>query len=719
MSFVHLHVHTEYSTDGMSNIKSLFKKAAKLEMPGLTITDHGTLAGVPEFLKTAEDFPTVKPIVGCECWLGDPSRTKTYHLILLAKNLIGYKNLVKLSNIANTEGLYPNDSRPHIGAASLAEHCEGLICTSACIGGEIPQLILAGDMVAAKEAAAWYKSIFGDDFYLEVALHRNFGPVKLSEADNRQAYMKSVHELNRLQKKADAGIFEIAQELGIKVIATNDVHFVNREDGVAHDVMRAIQHGKSMSNPKRIRYSHLEYMKTEEEMRRLFPEHPEVIDNTIEVLDKVERYSIWGDLEVPQMCGNPEEKLREAVFAGAEERFGEVTDEIWERLDYELNLLCKKGCANYILMIKDLVDWVRSNNWVVGPGRNVSASSMVNYCLGITGVDPVKHELVFERFYNWDKDGVPSIDLDVEPAAQEKVLGYLKEKYGQDCVAEITSFEYLYHGKARREALKKLGNGEEALEVTSKLETVISGSHIHPCGILVSTKPLTDIIPLSYGVSEYEAKFTDKIGILRLNVLQLRELRILQDIMYSIEREYGILIEPEYLPLDDKDTLELFARGDTVGVFQFGSEMMREHLRNLKPDHFDDLVVLETMTRPGIYHMIPHYIARKHGDESFVCEHDELWETLGLMIYQEQEMKISKHYGCDTFPKAHALCYTLIAYQMAWYKANYPHEFYEALLNGYMDKAWELDAILQDAAAHHVHLIPPDKTESGLFEVVR
>ena len=339
MSFVHLHVHTEYSTDGMSNIKSLFKKAAKLEMPGLAITDHGTLAGVPEFLKTAEEFPTVKPIVGCECWLGDPSRTKTYHLILLAKNLTGYKNLVKLSNIANTEGLYPNDSRPHISAASLAEHCEGLICTSACIGGEIPQLILAGDMAAAKEAAAWYQSIFGDDFYLEVALHRNFGPVKLSEADNRQAYLKSVHELNRLQKKADAGISEIAQELGIKVIATNDVHFVNREDGVAHDVMRAIQHGKSMNNPKRIRYSHLEYMKTEEEMRRLFPEHPEVIENTMEVLEKVERYSIWGELEVPEICENPQEKLREAVFAGAEERFGEVTDEIWERLDYELNLL--------------------------------------------------------------------------------------------------------------------------------------------------------------------------------------------------------------------------------------------------------------------------------------------------------------------------------------------------------------------------------------------
>ena len=695
MSFVHLHVHTEYSIDGMSNIKSLFKKAAEQEMPGLAITDHGTIAGVPEFLKISEQFPTVKPIVGCECWLGDPSRTKTYHLILLAKNLTGYKNLVKLCNYANSEGMYPKDSRPHIGAAILAECHEGLICTSACIGGEIPQKILAGDMAGAKEAAAWYKSIFGEDFYLEVGLHKNFGPVKLSEADNRQAYLEKNHELVRLQKASNAGIFEIANELGIKVVATNDVHYVSRKDGIAHDTMIAIQWRKSIGNPKRRRYSHLEYLKTEEEMRRLFPEHPEVIENTMEVLDKVERYSIWGDLEVPQVCGNPESALREAVFEGAASRFGDLSEEIKERLEYELDLFCKKGCANYILMIKDLVDWVRSNDWVVGPGRNVSAASLVNYCLGITGVDPIKHELLFERFYNREKDSIPSIDLDVEPAARERVLGYLKEKYGQDCVSEITSYE------------------------RDKQNSVISGSHINPYSILVSTKPLTDILPLANGVSEYEPKWADKIGVLRLNVLQLRELRILQDIMYAIERQYGILIEPEYLPLDDKDTLELFARGDSVGVFQFGADFVREHLRNLKPDRFSDLVALETMTRPGIYHMIPHYIARKHGLEEFVCEDDALRETFGLLIYQEQEMRISKHYGCDTFPKAHALCYTLIAYQMAWYKANHPEEFFEAVLNGYMDKEWELERLLHDAAMHGVKVIPPHKTRSGLFEVER
>ena len=719
MSFVHLHVHTEYSTDGMSNIRCLFEKAAKLEMPGLAITDHGTIAGVPAFLDVAEDFPTVKPIVGCECWLGDPSRTKTYHLILLAKNLIGYRNLVQLCNIANSEGIYPKDARPHISAASLAEHREGLICTSACIGGEIPQLILAGDMAGAKEAAAWYKSIFGDDFYLEVALHKNFGPMRLSEADNQQAYLKSVHELNRLQKASNAGIFEIARELGIKVVATNDMHYVNREDAIAHDVMRAIQHKKRMDDPKRIRFSHLEYMKTEEEMRRLFPDHPEVIDNTLEVLDKVERYSIWGDLEVPQVCENPDERLREAVYAGAAKRFGELSLVQAQHLEEELKIIGEKEFSSYLLIIKDIVDWARSKDLIVGPGRGSAPGSLVNFCLGITNIDPMKHGLLFERFLNRYQKSLPSIDLDMEPIAREKVLGYLKERFGLNHVAEITWYERFGEKGAKRAVAKKLSIGQEADAVAEKLSWVINNQHLHACSILLSAQPLDGVLPLRNSVSEYEGKWTDAIGVLRLNILPLRELRILQDIMYAIERQDGILFEPEYLPLDDKDTLELFAQGDTVGVFLFESEFVREHLRNLKPDNFDDLVVLEAMTRPGIYHMIPHYIARKHGEESFVCEHDALWESLGLMIYQEQEMKISKHYGCDTFPKAHALCYTLIAYQMAWYKANYPHEFYEALLNGYMDKPWEIDRILLDAAAHNVFVITPDKTESGLFEVVR
>ena len=775
MSFVHLHVHTEYSIDGMSNIRCLFEKAAKLEMPGLAITDHGTIAGVPEFLKTAEDFPTVKPIVGCECWLGDPSRTKTYHLILLAKNLIGYRNLVKLCNIANSEGMYPNDARPHISAASLAEHHDGLICTSACIGGEIPQHILAGDMAAAKEAAAWYKSIFGDDFYLEVALHRNFGPVKLSKADNRLAYLKSNRELIRLQKISNAGIFEIAQELGIKVVATNDIHYVDREDAIAHDVMRAIQNKKPMDDPKRIRFSHLEYMKTEEEMRRLFPEHPEVIENTHKVLDKVERYSIWGDLSIPQVCENPEEKLREAVFAGAEERFGELSPAQSHRLEEELKVIGEKQFSSYLLIIKDIVDWARSKNLIVGPERSCAPGSFVNYCLGITDMDPMKHGLLFERFLNQCQKTLPSIDLDMEPNAREKVLGYLKEKYGQERVAEITAYERFGNNGAKRAVARKLSKSQEADAVAEKLSGVINDQHLHSYGILLSAQSLAGLLPLQYGASEYEAKWTDAIGVLQLNILGLQTLRIPQEIMYAVERQYGILIEPEFLPLDDPDALDLFAKGDTVGIFMFEAEGIQQWLRDIRPSSFSDLVAMEALYRFGSHVNVPVFADLKNGrkpvDYIIPELEDILGETYGLVIYQEQQIQISERlagftpeaadrlrkafgrrkyqdldvlhdafieggarngYDRDAmekvwmnmnhwyaFNKSHALCYTWISYQLAWYKANYPEEFFEVLLNSFMDLQEELDRILADASAHHVHVIPPDKSRSGLFEVVR
>ena len=775
MSFVHLHVHTEYSIDGMSNIRCLFEKAAKLEMPGLAITDHGTIAGVPAFLDVAEDFPTVKPIVGCECWLGDPSRTKTYHLILLAKNLIGYRNLVKLCNIANSEGMYPKDARPHISAASLAEHREGLICTSACIGGEIPQLILDGDMAAAKEAAVWYKSIFGDDFYLEVALHRNFGPVKLSDADNRLAYLKSNRKLIRLQKISNAGIFEIARELGIKVVATNDIHYVDREDAIAHDVMRAIQHKKRMDDPNRIRFSHLEYMKTEEEMRRLFPEHPEVIDNTLEVLDKVERYSIWEDLEIPQVCENPDETLREAVFEGAAKRFGELSPAQSQRLEEELRVIGLKKFSSYLLIIKDIVDWARSKDLIVGPGRGSAPGSIVNYCLGITNIDPMKHGLLSERFLNrWQKT-LPGIDLDMEPNAREKVFGYLKEKYGVDHVAEITSYERFGEKGAKRAVAKKLGKSQEANAVAEKLSWVINNQHLHACSILFSAQSLSGLVPLRNGASEYEGNWTDAIGVLRLNFLGLRALRIPQDIMYAIERQEGILIEPEYLPLDDPDALELYAKGDTVGIFMFEAEGIKQWLRDTRPSSFSDLVAMEALYRPGSLVNVPVFADLKNGRKpvAYIIPEleDILGDTYGLVVYQEQQMQICERlagftpeaadrlrrafgkrkyqdlddiheafieggvrngYDRDAlekvwmnmnhwyaFNKSHALCYTWISYQMAWYKAIYPEEFFEVLLNSYMDQQEELDRILADAAAHKVHVITPDKTESGLFEVVR
>ena len=774
MSFVHLHVHTEYSMDAMSNIRGLFERASKQKMPALAITDHGTIAGVPEFLQTAEKYPDVKPIVGCECWLRDQASEKTYHLILLAKNLTGYRNLIKLCNFANSEGKKPGDARPYITAESLAEYHDGLICTSACIGGEIPQKILSGDMAGALDAAKRYNSIFGDDFYLEVSLHKNLGPVKLASCDNRSAYKKNNQGVVRLQQRSNEAIFNIARELGIKVVATNDIHFVSREDGIAHDVMLAVQWKKSIDNPGRRRYSHLEYMKTEEEMRRLFPEHPEVIENTLEVAEKVERYSIWGNIKIPRFSGDPDYDLREAVITGAEKRLGAITPEQQQRLEEELSVITDKGYAAYFLMIKEISDWVRSNGWAMGPGRSSAPGSLVNYCLGITDVDPMKHNLLFERFLNRGQVSMPSIDLDMEQIARDRIVGFLKEKYGEECVAEIEAAEVFGEYRAKNYAVKKLGKGEEADDVARRLSHVKYGSHIHYCSVLVSPKPLKEILPMNNGISEYGAKWTDEIGVLRLNFLSLRTLKVLEDIVLAIEEKYGVLYEPQYLPLDDKETFELFAKGDTVGIFLFEPEGMQEWLRELQPDCFGDLVAIEALYRPGSLEYIPSFVNRKLGKTPVDFLMPELGpileETYGVLVYQEQQMQICKDVAGFTpemadqfrkasskkkmqlltklhedflkggqrngheieeleavwefmdqwypFNKSHAVSYTLVAYWMAWFKANYPEEFYVALLNNNMDLEDNLVLYTQDGRNHKVYVLPPDKTQSGLYELM-
>ena len=819
MSFVHLHVHTEYSLDAISKIDELFIRAEDLEMPGLAITDHGTISGVPEFLKTAERHPTVKPIVGCEFWLADKDMV-TYHLILLAKNLTGYKNLVKLVSYANTEGIY---YKPRITREKLIECHEGLICTSACIGGEIPRMILHDKMGDAITAAQWYKDLFGENFYLEVSLHKNFGPLKLASTDNRIAYKKNNQNLVDLQKVANTGIFQIAEELGIKVVATNDVHFVNREDGIAHDVMLALTHDKKVSDPERFRYSHLEYLKNEDEMRRLFPEHPEVIDNTMEVLDKVERYSIWKDIELPKVSDRPEAELIEKAYAGAEKRFGEVNKDQQERLRQELEIILGKGVASYFLIIQDLVDWVRSKGWVVGPGRGAAAGSLVNYCLGITDIDPMKYGLLFERFYCSEQISLPCIDLDLEQEAQEKIQEYLKERYGQNSISGIVTFGKYGSRGAWSKAAKALGipksfikrldskisgywgslyrnlrevpavreiydnatpEFRQAYDIASKLSDVIEDESIHACGWMIAPSYMGENVPVQIqeGLwngehtlnSMYEARWVADVGILRLNILSLRVLKDIKDACTAIEEHEGIQIELEKLPLDDKATLAVYTNGDTSGVFQFESEGMREWLRKLQPSSFSDLVAMEALYRPGPIDLIPSYVARKKGEEEFTypipAMEEMLGETYGIIVYQEQAMqlaeklagfstekadKLRKAFGkrkltlLETlhrefieggakkgyerndlqkvwdmmdnwyaFNKSHAVCYTWISYQTAWLKAHYPKQFYQALLNQHLGQLEELDYYIQDAANHNVFVIPPDKSKSGMFEVI-
>ena len=824
MSFVHLHVHTEYSTDGMSKIRELFEKASKLNMPGLAITDHGTIAGVPQFFREAERFPDVKPIAGCEFWVGEKGDHHSNHLILLAKNLTGYRNLVKLVSCAHTEGMF---IKPRITKEMLVEHHDGLICTSACIGGDIPQAILADDMENAMYDAKFYQWLFGDDFYLEVSLHRNSGPMKLAATDNRQAYRQQNQKLVRMQKKANAGIFEIAKELGIKVVATNDVHFVERRDGIAHDVKIAISHDKKVSDKDRLRYSHLEYLKTEEEMRRLFPEHPEVIDNTLEVLEKVERYRIQRDIELPEISERPEAELREKVYEGAGKRFGEVSDEQHKRLEQELEVILSKGAASYFLMIKDLVDWVRSKGWVVGPGRGSAAGSLVNYCLGITDVDPMKYGLLFERFCNSAQISLPDIDLDLEPEAAEHIQEYFKQRYGKDCIAGITTFGCF----GRLGALKKAGRAmgipagkinritkdlsndynywlgvnpassrgtnasirrayekgteafRQAYDAAIRLSSGIEYEGIHACGWLVAPSAIGDLLPVriqegsidgDYTLnSMYEGCYAEEV-VPKFDVLSFNVLKVIKDALAAIEAEEGVLIEPEDIPLDDEPTLDLFAKGDVVGITMMGFQTMADHLKQLGPVSFNDLVAMYAMTRPGPMEWIPDYIARKRGEKTVVYEipvvEAILGETCGLVVYQEQAMQLAEilagfepekadqmrkalckrkrlnlealyedfvnggvrgGYDKDAmqriwsqmdnyyaFNKSHAVCYTWLSYQLAWIKAHYPKIFYRTHLNACRLDKEEVDYIIADAGKHHVHVIPPDKSRSGNYEVL-
>lgn len=716
----------------MSGVRDLFQKARKLGMPGIAITDHGTLAAAAPFLAIAPEFPEVKPIVGCEFWITDHSdhtikrfeSKGTYHLILLAKNKTGYHNLVKLCSIASTEGLCV---KPRISHALLERYRDGLICTSACIGGEVPRKILADDKRAAKEAALWYQRLFGDDFYLEVSLHKNFGPVKLSRQDDREAYRERNHDLVHLQEKANAGIFEIGQELGIKVVATNDVHFVERGEGMAHDAMLCVTYNCTVSDKNRIRYSHLEYMKSEDEMRRLFPDHPEAIENTMEIVDKVERYEIFQKPDLPVICENPEASLRSMVYEGAAERYGSVSKDVRERIEYELSVIVKTGYAAYFLIMKELADWAKREGIALGPGRGNSAGSIVNYCLGITRIDPILHGLCFDRFYNPEESSPFCIDLDVEVGSRERIYDHLKERYGFEAVGYIST----YGCSLLKASWQKVGS--EAFAAADRLQRIKKRTGIHLCGVLLSCGKMSDYVPVEKDedgnlVSVYDGSYAPRVGLLKFDFLELRTLNVIKEAVRMIGESRGVRIDIESIPMDDRATLELFRAGDTEGIFQFESQRMRERLKEFKSLDFQDLVVMNALYRPGSLILISSYIARRNGEKpiEYAAPGAEtiMACTRGLPVYQEQIMQLALKYSMlsrrqidgfrrkilygknlyeafvstgvvkgyskedleeiwieylsrarYTFPKAHVVCYTWIGYQCAWLKAHYPEEY--------------------------------------------
>jgi DNA polymerase-3 subunit alpha len=687
--FTHLHVHTQYSIlDGASNIPLLLDRVKELGMDALAITDHGNMFGVKEFHNFASK-KGIKPIIGCEIYVAKRSIADASgkedrsgdHLILLAKNLTGYKNLVKLVSTAWIKGFY---YKPRIDKQLLRSYSEGLIASSACLAGEIQDEILNGTMSGAEEALATYLDIFGEDFYLEIQRHETYDP----EAD------RSVFPL---QQKVIEAFKKLSVKYNVKIIATNDVHFIHAEDAEAHDRLICINTAKDIDDPNRLRYTKQEYLKSEEQMREIFSDIPEAVDNVASLVEKIEKYKldrdpIMPDFELPEGYTDNNDYLRYLTYKGANERWGILTTEQTERIDFELSMIQKMGYPGYFLIVQDFLRAAREMGVSVGPGRGSAAGSAVAYCLRITDIDPIKYGLLFERFLNLDRISMPDIDIDFDEDGREAVLKYVVNKYGHDKVAHIITFGTMAAKMAIRDVARvqklplpdadklaklvperpgttlkeayqevpELAREKESsnkliaqtLKYAATLEGSIRQTGVHACGIIISKEPLDNYIPLCTAkdtelyATQYDGSHVESVGLLKMDFLGLKTLSIIRDAVANIKKSRGIDIDVDNLPLDDKKTFELFSNGETTAIFQFESTGMKRYLRELKPNRFEDLIAMNALYRPGPMEYIPRFIRRKHGQEKIDSPlpvmGKYLQDTYGITVYQEQVMLLSQ-----------------------------------------------------------------------------
>ncbi len=700
--FSHLHVHTQYSIlDGASNIALLFDKVKSLGMEALAITDHGNMFGVKEFHNAATK-KGIKPIIGCEIYVARRSMADTSgkedrsgdHLILLAKNLIGYKNLIKLVSTAWIKGFY---YKPRIDKELLAKYKEGLIASSACLAGEIQDEILNGTISGAETALKSYTDLFGEDFYLEIMRHETNDP----EAD-RTAFP--------LQQKVIEALKKLSVKHNVKIIATNDVHFINAEDAEAHDRLICINTAKDIDDPDRLRYSKQEYLKTEDEMRAIFSDIPEAIENVAEVVAKIEKYKldhspIMPEFELPSGYSDKDEYLRYLTYKGAAARWGNLTKEQTERIDFELETIAKMGFPGYFLIVQDFLSAAREMGVAVGPGRGSAAGSAVAFCLRITDIDPIKYGLLFERFLNLDRISMPDIDIDFDEDGRESVLKYVVNKYGHDKVAHIITFGTMAAKMAIRdvarvqklplpdadrlaklvperpgvtltqayaevpELAKEKESSNKLISQTLKYAEVLEGSvrqtGVHACGIIIGKDSLDNYIPLCTAkdtelyATQYDGSHVESVGLLKMDFLGLKTLSIIKDAVDNIRKSKGEEIDIESLTLNDKKTFELFSNGETTGIFQFESTGMKRYLRDLKPNRFEDLIAMNALYRPGPMEYIPKFIKRKLGQEKIdyplpVME-KYLNDSYGITVYQEQVMLLSQELAGFTKGEADSL----------------------------------------------------------------
>ena len=924
--FVHLHVHTQYSIlDGQASISKLVDKAIADGMKGIAVTDHGDMFGIKEFFnyvnkkngKTNGEIKDLKkkianlkagkivcenpeeeiaacmeemeaakkrlfkPILGCEMYVArrrlfnkdGKSDQSGYHLVVLAKNKKGYHNLIKLVSKAWTEGFY---MRPRTDRAELEKYHEGLIVCSACVAGEVPRKILQGKFDEAEEAIQWYKNLFGDDFYLELQRHK-------------PTVARANYEAYEMQTVVNEKLIEYSKKFGVKLVCTNDVHFVNEEHAEAHDRLICLSTGKDLDDPKRMLYSKQEWMKTKAEMNELFSDVPEALANTAQICDQVEFYSIdnapiMPNFEIPEDFGTEEgyrqkysekdlfdeftqdengnvvlseedalskieklggydklyrikleaDYLRKLALDGARKRYGEVlNEETSERIKFELHIMKTMGFPGYFLIVQDFIRAAREELDVsVGPGRGSAAGSAVAYCLGITQIDPIAYDLLFERFLNPDRISLPDIDVDFDDDGRGRVLNWVTEKYGQEKVAHIITYGTMATKLAIKDVARvqklplsesdrlckaipdKLPSGKkmnlvnaiedipelQAAEVSTDpvlrdtikyakmLEGNVRNTGVHACGTIICRDDITDWVPVSTAddketgekmlVTQYEGAVIEDTGLIKMDFLGLKTLSIIKEAIENIKYSKGISVNIDEIDINDPATYELYTEGRTIGTFQFESAGMQKYLRELEPTTFEDLIAMNALYRPGPMDYIPDFIDRKQGRQPI--EYDipimekYLKDTYGITVYQEQVMLLSRlladftrgesdalrkamgkklrdkldqmkpkfisggqknghdpkvlekiwgdweKFASYAFNKSHATCYSWVAFQTAYLKANYPAEYMAATMSRNISNITEITKLMDESKATGITTLGPDINESLLkFSVNR
>ncbi|HPJ60977.1 DNA polymerase III subunit alpha [Lentimicrobium sp.] len=846
--FTHLHVHSKYSIlDGAAEISQMYEKAVNDNMPAIALTDHGNMFGVFKFVAEAEKYnkkgepPVIKPIVGCEFYLVEDRHRKQFtrdlkdmrfHQLLLAKNQEGYNNLVKLCSLGYMEGFY--SKYPRIDKELLLRHHKGLIATTCCLAAEVPRAILNKGEEEGEKLFKWWLDIFGEDYYVELQRHQ-------------------IPE----QNKVNEVLVKFARKYNVKIIATNDTHYVEQDFYDAHDILLCVNTGEKKSTPTNKDYNDEDssvkgrrfafyndqfYFKTTQEMSELFSDLPEAIDNTNEIAGKVELLNLKKEIMLPHFAlpkgyTDQFEYLHHLTYAGARQRYAELTPEITDRLEFELGVIRQMGFTGYFLIVSDFIKAGRDLGVFIGPGRGSAAGSVVAYCIGITSIDPIKYKLLFERFLNPDRKSMPDIDTDFDDEGRQKVIDYVVDKYGHNQVAQIVTFgsmaakssikdvarvldlplndsnnlaklvpdkpgielkrvmqaplegagslkekesllaEDLEDVRKLREIAKGKDLQAEVLREAVKLEGSVRSTGIHAAGIIIAPSDLTDIIPVHTSketnllITQFEGKEIESAGVIKMDFLGLKTLSIIRDALRLIEENHGIKLNIDEVPLDDKKTLELYQKGETNGTFQFESAGMQKHLRELKPDKFEDLIAMNALYRPGPMEYIPNFISRKFGREKVVYDLPELEEyleeTYGITVYQEQVMLLSQKLagftkgdadtlrkamgkkdkktldekkgkyieGCKknnldlkacekiwtdweafaayAFNKSHSTCYAFVAFQTAYLKAHYPAEYMAAVLTHNLSDIKKITFFIDETRRMGIPVLSPDVNESG------